>query len=68
MWNVTLAKSTPITERVRFRLEAQALNFLNTPFLGNPNTSVTSTSFGQITGLYSGSASRNVQVAGRISF
>ena len=39
MWNVTLAKSTPITERVRFRLEAQA-----------------------------GSASRNMQVAGRIRF
>ena len=50
MWNVTLAKSTAITERVKFRLEAQAFNFLNTPFFGNPNTSVTSTSFGQITG------------------
>jgi len=68
MWNVTLAKSTMITERVRFRLEGQAFNFLNTPFFGNPNTSVTSTSFGQITGLYSGSASRNIQVAARISF
>jgi hypothetical protein len=68
MWNVTLVKSTIITERVRFRLEGQAFNFLNTPFFGNPNTSVTSTSFGQITGLYSGSASRNIQVAARISF
>jgi hypothetical protein len=68
MWNVTLAKSTAITENVKFRLEAQAFNFLNTPFFGNPNTSVTSSSFGQITGLYSGSASRNVQVAGRVSF
>jgi len=68
MWNVTLVKNTPITERLKFRLEAQAFNFLNTPFFGNPNTSVTSSSFGQITGLYSGSASRNVQVAGRLSF
>jgi hypothetical protein len=68
MWNVTLAKNTPITERVKFRLEAQAFNFLNTPFFGNPNTSVTSSSFGQITGLYSGSASRNVQVAARVAF
>jgi hypothetical protein len=68
MWNVTLAKNTAITERVRFRLEAQAFNFLNTPFFGNPNTSVTSSSFGQITGLYSGSASRNIQVAARVSF
>jgi hypothetical protein len=68
MWNVTLAKSTAITERFKFKLEAQAFNFLNTPFMGNPNTSVTSTSFGQITGLYSGSASRNIQVAARVSF
>jgi hypothetical protein len=68
MWNVTLAKNTAITERVKFRLEAQSFNFLNTPFFGNPNTSVTSSSFGQITGLYSGSASRNVQVAARIAF
>jgi hypothetical protein len=68
MWNVTLAKSTAINDRAKVRIEAQAFNFLNTPFFGNPNTSVTSSSFGQITGLYSGSASRNVQVAARISF
>jgi hypothetical protein len=68
MWHVDLAKDIPVTERVKFRLEAQAFNFLNTPFFGNPNTTVTSASFGQITGLYSGSASRNVQLAARISF
>jgi len=68
MWHVTLAKDTAIRENIKFRLEAQAFNFLNTPFFGNPNTTVTSGSFGQITGLYSGSASRNVQVAARVSF
>jgi hypothetical protein len=68
MWNVTLVKNTAINERVKLRLEGQAFNFLNTPFFGTPNTSVTSSSFGQITGLYSGSASRNVQVAARVSF
>jgi len=68
MWHVDLAKEIPINERVRFRLEAQAFNFLNTPFFGNPNTTVTSASFGQITGLYSGSASRNIQLAARVSF
>ncbi|HZQ56213.1 MAG TPA: TonB-dependent receptor [Bryobacteraceae bacterium] len=68
MWDITLAKDTPITERTTFRLEAQAFNALNTPFFGNPNTTVTSASFGQITGLYSGSASRNIQLAARISF
>jgi hypothetical protein len=68
MWDVTLAKETTITERLKFKLEAQTFNFLNTPFFANPNTTVTSASFGQITGLYSGSASRNIQVAARISF
>jgi hypothetical protein len=68
MWHVTLAKDTAIRENIKIRLEAQAFNFLNTPFFGNPNTTVTSASFGQITGLYSGSASRNVQVAARVSF
>jgi hypothetical protein len=68
MWHVDLSKEVPITERVRFKIEAQAFNFLNTPFFGNPNTTVTSASFGQITGLYSGSASRNVQLAARLRF
>jgi Carboxypeptidase regulatory-like domain len=68
IWNVDLSKEIPLNERVRFKLEAQAFNFLNTPFFGNPNTTVTSASFGQITGLYSGSASRNVQVSARIRF
>ena len=68
MWHVDLGKDIPITERVKFRLEAQAFNFLNTPFFGNPNTTVTSASFGQITSLYSGSASRNIQLAARIRF
>jgi hypothetical protein len=68
MWHVSLAKTIPITERLKFRLEAQAFNFLNTPFFGNPNTTVTSASFGQITGLYSGSASRNIQLSARINF
>jgi hypothetical protein len=68
MWHVDLHKDTPITERIKFRLEAQAFNFLNTPFFANPNTTVTSASFGQITALYSGSASRNVQLSARVSF
>ena len=68
MWDITLAKDTLITERVKFRLEPQAFNALNTPFFGNPNATATSTSFGQITGLYSGSASRNIQLAARVSF
>ncbi len=68
MWDITLAKETPINERFKLRLEGQAFNALNTPFFGNPNTTVTSASFGQIASLYSGSASRNIQVAARISF
>ena len=68
MWDITPAKDTQINGARKIRLEGQAFNALNTPFFGNPNTSVTSTSFGQITGLYSGSASRNSQVSARITF
>jgi hypothetical protein len=46
MWHVTLAKETAIRENIEFRLKAQAFNFLNTPFFGNPNTTVTSNSLG----------------------
>jgi hypothetical protein len=39
---------TPL-ERLRIQFRAEALNAFNTPRFGGPNTSVTSTTFGQIT-------------------
>jgi Carboxypeptidase regulatory-like domain/TonB dependent receptor-like, beta-barrel len=71
-WNLdfSLFRSFPIgaTRRLEYRL--QAANLLNHPVFGNPSTSVTSGTFGQITGI-SGTGSyleRQIQMGLRFSF
>jgi hypothetical protein len=64
-WDLTLVRHFPITERVNFNFRASFFNAFNRPHFGNPNTSVTNTSFGRIT---SASLSREVQLAGRLTF
>jgi hypothetical protein len=67
-WDVTLAKKFSITERVKFGLRAEFYNAFNTTMFGSPNTSITSTSFGRVTGTLAGGGPRNVQLAGRLEF
>ena len=55
----------PITERIKFNFRAEFYNAFNGAQFGNPNTTVTSTSFGRVT---SSSNSRVVQLSGRINF
>jgi hypothetical protein len=64
-WDFTVVRHFPITERVKFNFRAMFFNAWNTPHFGNPNTTVTSTSFGRIT---SATLSREIQLAGRLSF
>ena len=71
-WNLdfSLFRSFPIgsTRRLEYRL--QAANLLNHPVFGNPSASITSGTFGQITGL-DGSGSyleRQIQMGLRFSF
>jgi hypothetical protein len=71
-WNLdfSLFRSFPIgaTRRLEYRL--QAANLLNHPVFGNPSASITSGTFGQITGI-SGSGSyleRQIQMGVRFSF
>jgi hypothetical protein len=47
--NASLTKSVAIGERFRLRFFAEASSFLNHPFFAQGSTSVTSTSFGNIT-------------------
>jgi len=47
--DLSLFKDFQIVERVRLQLRAEALNAFNTVRFSGPNTSVTSSSFGQIT-------------------
>jgi hypothetical protein len=48
-WDLALYKSFPVTERVSFQLRAEAQDALNHPQFSPPNTSPTSTLFGQVT-------------------
>ena len=49
-WDVSLAKNTALTERVKFQLRVDAFNTFNHPNFANPNTTLSNTSnFGQIT-------------------
>jgi hypothetical protein len=64
-WDFTVVRHFPITERIDFNLRALFLNAFNTTHFNNPNTNVTSSSFGTIT---SSSVSREIQIAARVTF
>jgi hypothetical protein len=49
-FDLSMFKEFSPLERVRIQFRAEFLNAFNTPRFGSPNTSVTSSSFGTITG------------------
>src|SRR5205085_8209477 len=49
MLDSTIIKKLKFTERIGGELRADIFNILNHPNFGNPSTSLTSTTFGQIT-------------------
>jgi hypothetical protein len=55
-WNASVTRTFKIRERLTFRVRLDALNLLNHSFVGGPNTTPTSSQFGQIT---SGAANLN---------
>jgi len=64
-FNLTLAKITSITERVKFELRADFFNVLNHAEFDLPSTSIGSETFGQIS---STADPRIIQLAGRFTF
>ena len=72
--DLALAKTTAITERVNIELRLEAFNALNHAEFANPDTTLTSATFGQITSTTLGTGvtalqtQRIVQLAGRIMF
>jgi hypothetical protein len=63
--DLSLSKRVRMTETATFTLRADALNFLNKPQWGVPNTNINSSSFGRIT---SATGSRTVLVNARVDF
>jgi hypothetical protein len=57
--DMSVNKDLRITERVRFTLQAKALNFLNHPVFGFGSHAINSTSFGQLS---SRVGPRNIQI------
>jgi hypothetical protein len=48
-WDISLVKYTNLTEKVKLQFRAEALNAFNHPNFAPPNTTVTSSAFGQVT-------------------
>ena len=64
--DATIFKRFKFTERVGGEIRADMFNALNHPNFNNPNTSVTSTTFGQING--TASSPRLVRFGVRVTF
>lgn len=65
-WDITVQKSVVVREGMSFKVQAEFYNAFNRTHLGTPNTTVTSASFGRITGTFLNP--REVQVSGRFTF
>jgi hypothetical protein len=65
-WDITIQKTVEIREQMNFRIQAEFYNALNRTHFAAPNTTVTSTSFGRITGTFLGP--REVQLSARFTF
>jgi len=69
-FDIALAKTTGITERINLELRLEFFNVLNHPEFGMPDSNPNSPTFGQITytGSYRGPTPRIGQIAARLTF
>jgi hypothetical protein len=65
--DLSLFKTFPIHESLRLQFRAEAFNATNSPQLGSPSTSLTSTAAGTV-GLTQSNDPRNIQLALRLMF
>ncbi|MCX6633970.1 MAG: TonB-dependent receptor [Acidobacteria bacterium] len=63
--SISLSKSIDFTERLRLQIRADAFSAFNHPTLGNPQTEVTSATFGRILSV---GGSRTMQMNARLTF
>jgi hypothetical protein len=64
-WDFSLLKNIKLRENVTFQLRAEATDAFNHPMFAAPNTSPTSTLFGQVTATV-GTEQRKIAVGGRL--
>ena len=65
----SLFKNIDIGERVKLQLRGEAFNSTNTPQYGNPGTSITSSTFGKVTGYCGNSCgARDLQLGVKVLF
>jgi len=67
-YDFSLFRIFPITERARLEFRGEFYNLTNTPHFSNPNGTVTSGNFGEISSTLGGYGNREVQVALRLTF
>jgi hypothetical protein len=65
-WDISAIKYFPIGERVKMQFRAECFNAMNHPNLDNPNTTVTSSALGTITGV--SPTQRSYQLALKLTF
>jgi hypothetical protein len=66
VWNISIVKNFALTDRVRLQLRGSGYNALNHPNFNDPSTTVTSGSFGKVTGM--DGYPRQAEIAARIIF
>jgi hypothetical protein len=68
MWDFSVLKSVPVTDRVRMQLRGEFFNFTNTPTFGSPGSNRSAGNFGVVSGLAANVDPRRVQLAAKIIF
>ena len=64
--NVSLAKNVNLTEKVKLTIRGEAFNVLNRVRWGSPDSTLTSSTFGQVRS--QGNSPRQMQLAAKIVF
>lgn len=67
-WDANVQKDVTIWENVKAEFRLDAFNLLNRPQYNTPTVSPTSASFGKVSGIYSGTNARQLQVGAHITF
>ena len=63
-WDLGVAKALPITEHVKFQLQANAFRVTNHPYLESLDTGLTDSNFGH----FKNATNRTLQISGRLTF